>query len=76
MGTIRYTRPVDLSDAKSLIADLTRHARRIKLFTADLEAFILSTMDAVYKLAKRGDDDERKMPLVGLEYRARLPLER
>lgn len=76
LGTIRYTRPVNLSDAKSLIADLTRHARRIELFPADLEAFIPSTMDAVYKLAKRGDDDERKMRTVGLEYRARLPLER
>lgn len=43
---------------------------------AYLEAFILRTMDAVYELAKRGDDDVRKMRMVGLEFRARLLLER
>ena len=75
-GAIRYTRPVNLSDAKSLLDDLERKPGRIELFTADLEAFILRTMDTVYKLAKRGDNDERKMRMVGLEYRARLLLER
>ena len=67
---------MDIPAAKSLISNLKRHPRRIELFTADLEAFILWTMDVVYELAKRGDDDARKMRMVGLEYRARLLLER
>ena len=67
---------MNLSDAKSLIADLERHPHRIQLFDSDLEAFILWSMDAVFELAKRGDDDDHKMRLVGLEYRARLLLER
>ena len=73
---ICYTHRVNLSNAKSLLDDLERHPRRIELFTADLEAFILWTMDAVFELAKRGDNDSRKMRLVGFEYRARLLLER
>ena len=38
----------------------------------------IESMDAVavYELARRGDDDDRKMRLVGLEYRARLLLDR
>ncbi len=75
-GVIRYTQPVNLPAAQAVIADLERHPRRIELFSAEFEAFILWTMDAVYKLAKRGDDDERKMRMVGFEYRARLLLER
>ena len=67
---------MDRSTAKVLISGLERHPRRIELFAADLEAFILRTMDAVFELAKSGDDDERKMRMVGLEYRARLLLER
>ena len=58
---------MDIPAAKSLIADLERNPRRIELFDSDLEAFILWTMDAVYKLAKSGVDDDRKMRLVGLE---------
>ncbi len=33
-------------------------------------------MDEVYRVAKTGEDDERKMKLVALEYRAQLVLER
>ena len=33
-------------------------------------------MDEIHRLAKSGEDDERKMKLVALEYRARLVLER
>ena len=44
---------MNLSDAMSLIADLERHPRRIEPFTADLEAFMLRTMDDVNELANR-----------------------
>ncbi|MHC4696729.1 MAG: hypothetical protein ACYTFA_08310 [Planctomycetota bacterium] len=33
-------------------------------------------MDEVYRLAKSGENDNRKMKFVGLEYRARLLLDR
>ena len=60
----------------SLLDDLERNPDRIGLFAAELEAITRWSLDAVFELAKRGDDDEREMRLVGLEYRARLSLGR
>ena len=41
-----------------------------------MEQFIAWCMDEIFELAKSGEDDEGKMKLVALEYRARLVLER
>ncbi len=41
-----------------------------------LESVIAWCMDEIHRLARSGEDDERKMKLVALEYRARLVLER
>ena len=49
---------------------------RIQLHHGELERLIASCMDEVYALAKSGDDNDRKMQLVGIELRARVLLER
>ena len=41
-----------------------------------LERLIATCMDAVYDLSVSGEDNERKMKIVAIEYRARLLLER
>ena len=72
LSPIRYTQPVSLSDAKSLIADLERHPRRIELFSADLEAAIRWLMDTTFE----SNDADEKARLAFTEMRARLVWER
>ena len=44
------------------------------MYLHTVEAFIASTMDRVYELAKFGEHDQSKMQLVRLEHRARMVL--
>lgn len=67
---------MDLSKAEFLLTELERHPERAQLHHGEIEKIIASCMDEVYGLAKTGADDERKMRLVAIEHRARLPLER
>ncbi len=64
------------SGCKPLLADLGQSPRRVQLHHGDLESMIAWCMDEIFELAKSGEDKERKMELVALEYRARLLLER
>ncbi len=64
------------ADCKVLLADLEQTPRRVQLHHADLESLIAWCMDEIFELAKTDGDKERKMELVGLEYRARLVLKR
>jgi hypothetical protein len=66
----------DTADCRSLLADLERTPRRVQLHHAELETMTAWCMDEIYRLAKSAKHKERKMELVGLEYRARLLLER
>ncbi len=66
----------DTADYRSLLTDLEQTPRRVLLHHADLESLIAWCMDEIFELAKTDGDRERKMELVGLEYRARLLLDR
>ena len=66
----------DTADCRSLLADLEQSPRRIQLHHADRVTMIAWCMDEIFELAKSGEDKERKVELVALEYRARLLLER
>jgi hypothetical protein len=67
---------LNTADCKALLTDLEQSPRRVQLHHAELESMISWCMDEVFELAKSGEHRERKMELVGLEYRARLLLER
>ena len=67
---------MEIARTQELLRDLERAPERVQLYRSDLERCIAWCMDAIYEVAKRGDDDDRKMQMVGLEYRARLLLER
>ncbi len=67
---------MDLIRAQRLIETLEADPAKLPAFYIDLEQFIAWCMDEIFRLAKSGEDDERKMRLVALEYRARLVLER
>ena len=67
---------MNLTDAKSLLDVLEESPQHVQLHHGELERLIASCMDEVYALAKSGNDNDRKMQLVGIEYRARLVLER
>ncbi len=62
--------------SQRLIETLEADPVKVTAYYIELEQFIAWCMDDVYRLAKSGEDDERKMKLVALEYRARLVLER
>ena len=66
---------MDLARSEALVGQLEKSPEQVQLFHGDLEKLISWTMEAIYQLSKRGDDDKRKMKLVALEYRARLVLE-
>ncbi len=63
-------------ECRALLTDLEQTPRRVQLHHADLESLIAWCVDEIFELAKTGEDKERKMELVALEYRARLLLER
>ena len=67
---------MNLTRSQHLIETLEADPGKLPAFYIDLERFIAWCMDEIFRLAKGGDDDERKMKLVALEYRARLVLER
>ena len=66
------TTMMDLGRMKGLLSDLDRHPERVQLHHGELESGILWLMDEIHRLAKTGEDDDRKMQLVAIEYRARL----
>ena len=67
---------MDLARSQRLIETLEADPAKLPVFYIDLERFVSWCMDEIFRLAKSGEDDERKMKLVALEYRARLVLER
>ena len=67
---------MDITRSHHLIETLEADLAKLPAFYIDLERFIAWCMDEIFRLAKSGEDDERKMKLVALEYRARLVLER
>ncbi len=67
---------MDLTRSQHLIETLEADPSKLPAFCLDLEQFIAWCMDEIFRPAKSGEDDERKMKLVALEYRARLVLER
>ncbi len=67
---------MDLSRAQHLIETLEADPGKLPAYYLHLENVIAWCMDEIFRLAKSGEDDERKMKLVALECRARLVLER
>ena len=57
------------------LSDLERQPERVQLDKTALEEMIAWCMDEIHRLAQDGEN-QRKMQLVAIEYRARLPLER
>ena len=66
---------IDLDQAREFVAELERDPGRVQLYMGELESLIARRMEEAYALAKQGET-ERKMELGGVEYRARLALER
>ncbi len=60
---------VNITECQALLADLEQTPRRVQLHHAELEPRIAWCMDEIFELAKSGQDKERKMELVALEYR-------
>lgn len=71
-----YNSPVDIARCKTLLSDLEQSPRRVQLHHGELSAMISDCMDEVFELSKSVEDNTRKMQLVGVEYRARLLLDR
>ncbi len=65
-----------LTRSLHLIETLEADPTKLPAFYFHLESVIAWCMDEIFRLAKSGEDDEGKMKLVALEYRARLVLER
>ncbi len=69
-------RAVDPARCKVLVDTLERDPSAVPAYFMYLESAIKWLMDEIFALAKSGEDDDEKMKLVALEYRARLVLER
>ena len=67
---------MELTQFAELITDLEANLDRVQLHHLELEKYITWSMDEVYKLAQSGENDDLKMQIVALEYRARLLIER
>ncbi len=65
-----------LARSQRLIETLEAGLAKVPACYLHLENVISWCTDEIFRLAKSGEDDERKMKLVALEYRARLVLER
>jgi len=72
----RNPRPMNLADADKLLTELDSSPESVQLHHGELKRLVASCMDAVYDLSVSGEDNERKMRLVAIEYQARLLLER
>ncbi len=66
---------MDLATTRELLRDLEREPERVQLHKTALEETIAWCMDEIHRLAQDGEN-QRKMQLVAIEYRARLLLER
>ena len=55
---------------------LEESPERVPLYYGDLETMITTLTEDIYQLSLTGADNDRKMQLVALEYRARLVLAR
>ena len=66
---------MEIANTRELFSDLERKPERVQLHKAALEETIAWCMDEIHRLAQDGEND-RKMQLVAIEYRARLLLER
>ncbi len=58
------------------MGQLEKSPERVPLYYGDVEPMIATLMAHIYQLSLTGADNDRKMRLVALEYRARLVLER
>ena len=66
---------MEIASKKELLSDLERKPERVQLHKTALEETIAWCMDEIHRLAQDGEN-QRKMQLVAIEYRARLLLER
>ena len=66
---------MEIASTQELLRDLERKPERVQLHKTALEETIAWCMDEIHRLAQDGEND-RKMELVAIEYRARLLLER
>ncbi len=73
---MRYHVLMNTTDCQAFLADLEQWPQRVQLHRAELDSLIERCMDEIFELAKPGEEKERKMELAGVEYRARLVLER
>ena len=67
---------MDLPCSEALVGQLERSPERVPLYFGNLETMIATLMEDIYQLSQTGADNDRKMRLVALEYRARLVLDR
>ena len=67
---------MNFTNAKTLLASLEESPQNVQLHHGELEQLIATCMDEIFGLATSGVDNDRKMELVGIEYRARLLLDR
>ena len=67
---------MDLTGSQRMIETPEADRAKLPAFYIDLEQVVAQCMDEIFRLAKSGEDDERKMKLVALEHRARLVLKR
>ena len=67
---------MNLTHSEALVTQLEESPERVPLYYSELEATIATLMEDIYQLSLTGADNDRKMRLVTLEYRARLVLER
>ena len=66
---------MEIASTQELLRDLERAPERVQLHKTALEETIAWCMDEIHRLAQDGEND-RKMQLVAIEYRARLLLQR
>ena len=67
---------ITLTRSQHLIETLEADPAKLPAFYLHMENVIAWCMDEIFRLSKSAEDDERKMKLVALEYRARLVLKR
>ncbi len=67
---------MNLATTKTLLDALEESPESVQLHHGELERLIASCVDEIFVLAKSGANNDRKMQLVGVEYRARLLMER
>ena len=66
---------MEIASTQELLRDLERQPERVQLHKTALEEMIAWCAEEIHRLAQDGEND-RKMQLVAIEYRARLLLER